>query len=84
MSTAVESYASLVLPSSAGPLTVAIEHRGRWRETPVDCCFLDAVDAAQDAHQRSGLPVQVRDEDGTVLFELREAVDWTSAKATPA
>ncbi len=84
MSIAVESRASLVLPSSSGPLTVAIQHRGHWRETPVDCCFLDAVDAAQDAHQRSGLPVQVRDECGAVLFDLREtAGQWNSTESTP-
>lgn len=55
-----------------GNYVVAILHRGRWHETPLRGRFEDALQAAADAHQRSGLVVQLRDEDGTILFEANE------------
>lgn len=53
-------------------LSVCILHRSRWHVTAVEKPLDEVVDTARDAFRRSGLPVQIRDADGTILYEINE------------
>lgn len=69
----LQSTRCFQMPTGEGPYVVAILHRGRWHEQRVQLAFDKTCLAAEDAHQRSGLTVQVRDADGDVLYEAGES-----------
>jgi len=48
-----------------------VEHRGRWILGTRSASKSEAREAAIRAFERSRLPVEVRNEDGTVVFGLR-------------
>ena len=48
-----------------------IEHRGRWILGSKSASKRDAREAAITAFNRARLPVEVRNEEGTVIFGLR-------------
>lgn len=50
---------------------VYVEHRGRWIQGGAFSCLDKASQVANDAHKRSGLPVEVRDNSGDVSLQLR-------------
>lgn len=60
---------SFRMASNAGVYQIAIQHRGRWHETTVECGYDRAQFLADDAGRRSGLRVQVRAADGSVIYE---------------
>ncbi|MCA9053088.1 MAG: hypothetical protein KDA75_04590 [Planctomycetaceae bacterium] len=72
MSTTLLQRRSIRIPLQLTSYTVCILHKGRWCETPVSKPFDDVLDMAEDAYRRSGLPVQVRDADRTILFEAND------------
>ncbi|MFV0443377.1 MAG: hypothetical protein ACK5Q5_07385 [Planctomycetaceae bacterium] len=80
MSVATLQRGSLVIPLDQGSFSICILHRGRWHATSVDKPFADVIDMAEDAHRRSGLPVQIRNQDETILFEA--CIETRSAAAT--
>ncbi len=57
---------------------VFVQHRGRW----ISGCQFASLERARHtaglAYRRSELPTEVRDYDGTVLFELRPGIDVES------
>lgn len=57
---------------STGTFSVCILHKGRWHMTPVCKRYDDVIGMAEDAYRRSGLPVQIRDADNTILFEAND------------
>jgi len=70
MSATLQQSRTVRIPASSfGAYTVAILHRGRWHETHLTGDFESLLDTAAAAHRRSGLVVQLRDDDGTILFE---------------
>jgi hypothetical protein len=72
MSATLLQRQSLSIPLGCKAYSVCILHRGRWHVTPVSKPFEVVVEVAEDAFRRAGLPVQIRDEDETVLFEANE------------
>lgn len=48
-----------------------VEHRGRWILGSKSASKREAREAAIMAFKRAGLPVEIRQEDGTVVFGLR-------------
>lgn len=78
MTAAVHETRTIRIPAlKSGHYTLAILHRRRWHETRLRGSYEDALQAAVDAHRRSGLVVQLRDDEGTVLFEANaQSPDW--------
>lgn len=72
MSATLLQRRSITIPVACETYSVCILHRGRWHVTPVSKPFEEAVEMAEDAFRRAGLPVQVRDGDETILFEANE------------
>jgi hypothetical protein len=73
MSAAVHETRTIRIPAlRTGHYTLAILHRQRWHETRLRGSYEDALQIAVDAHRRSGLVVQLRDDDGAVLFEAND------------
>jgi hypothetical protein len=75
---------SISIPLASETFEVCILHRGRWHVTRVTKPFEDVVQMAEDAYRRSGLPVQVRDDQATILFEAstESAEDRHAGKET--
>lgn len=48
-----------------------VEHRGRWIMGSKSASKREAREAAIQAFKRARLPVEIRDEEGTVIFGLR-------------
>ncbi len=48
-----------------------VEHRGRWILGSKSASKREAREAAITAFKRAGLPVEIRQDDGTVVFGLR-------------
>jgi hypothetical protein len=67
--TALQATRSIRFPTTTGPFLVAILHRDHWHETELDIPFERVCATAEEAHRRSGLQVQVREFDGTVVYE---------------
>lgn len=80
MPAAVHETRTIRIPAlRSGQYTLAILHRRRWHETRLRGSYEDALQAAIDAHRRSGLVVQLRDDDGAVLFEANDQHrDWSA------
>ena len=60
---------------------VFVQHRGRWLPGCRFASFEQARQTAGLAFRRSTLPVEVRDHDGTLLFELRPGIEVESLLA---
>ncbi len=61
------------LPVQEGPYTICILHRDRWHESRMNKPFADVMETAEGVFRRSGLPVQIRDADDTILYEINES-----------
>ena len=59
-------------PSVKHQFVVAILHEGLWFVNTIRGGYSAVRDMAMDTHSRTGLVVQVRDTDGTVLFEAND------------
>jgi len=46
---------------------IAIHHGGRWHPAPAGADRADAIANAAGIYQRCGLPIEVRQEDGSVI-----------------
>lgn len=76
MSTTTLQKRALHIPITTGPFSVCILHRDRWHVTSVDKPYEEVLAIAEDAYQRSGLAVQIRDENETILFEANADNEW--------
>lgn len=70
MSSASDATIEFVEPPTSGPLTIAVQHRNQWVQTQIDIDLEEAICKAHVIFARSGLPAQVRDAAGRVLFEV--------------
>ncbi|MEZ6064286.1 MAG: hypothetical protein R3B90_00940 [Planctomycetaceae bacterium] len=76
----LHSTRRIQIPTTTGPLIIAIHASGQWFETETERAFEDVCSAAESVHARSGQPVQVRDLDGNVLYEAYDAeTRWDGA-----
>ena len=72
MSATLLQKRSIRIPTGLTTYSICILHSARWHRTQVEKPYDEVISMAEDAYRRSGLPVQIRDADGTILFEAND------------